>query len=151
MPADRGVVEARVPIGGRSLGLLLFGGLLAAIAAIAAIASFADRRWGTALVASTVAAWCAWRISVCGIVVCPDSIELRSIVRSTRLERPCHGRARSSAFGSLVIEPDGRRRIVVRSQNSTGIADPWRFDDAEVTNLLEACGFDVSALRRRGW
>lgn len=148
MPARRGVVEARVPIGGRSLGLLLFGGLFAALVAVASVA---DRRWPTAVVAGVVAAWCAWRISVCGIVVRSDSIELRSIVRSTRLERPCRGRARSSAFGSLVVEPDGRRRIVVRSQNSTGIADPWRFDDARVAELLEVCGFDVSALRRRGW
>lgn len=147
MPARRGIVETRIPIGGRSLSLLLFGALAAALVAVGG--AF-DRRWGTAAVAVVLAAWCVWRISVCGIVVRADSIELRSILRSTRLERPCRGRTRSSAFGSLVVEPEGRRRIVVRSQNSSGITDPWRFDDARVADALEACGFDVSALRR-GW
>jgi hypothetical protein len=146
--AGRDIVEARIPIGGRSVSLLLFGALAAALVAVG---SALDRRWGTAVIAGVAVAWCVWRISVCGLVVRSDSIELRSIVRSTRLERPCRGRARSSAFGSLVIEPEGRRRIVVRSQNSTGVADPWRFNDARVADVLEACGLDVSALRRRGW
>lgn len=60
------LVEAQVPIGGRSLGLLLVGGLGAVVAAIAGAV---DGRWGTALVSGAVAAFFAWRIEVCGIVV----------------------------------------------------------------------------------
>lgn len=132
----------RVGISGRAIGPLAFGLIAGALGSLRAVV---DGRAVSAVVLALVACWCGWRLVYCGIVVTADAVELRSLARTSRLQRPCMGRAYTTSFGSLAVQPDAGRRVVVRSVSSFRL-NP-RQQRPEVAELLQSCGIDVSAIR----
>ena len=132
----------RVGISGHAVGPLAFGLIAGVLGSLQAVV---DGRAVSAVVLALLACWCGWRLAYCGIVATADVVELRSLARTCRLQRPCRGRAYTTLFGSLAVQPDDRRRVVVRSIASFRL-NP-RQQRPEVAELLENCGIDVSAIR----